>query len=179
MISDQKLIRKIVKRESQEAAEILIKRYYDNLYSFLFRQIDNKEDSLDMTQEVFIVALNSLASYQPKKASFKTWLFRIGTYKVIDSRRKRQAIYEELEDGYWNGQEDVSEQIIDQELLNEINEFITKFKPEVQEVFRLRIYAELSFRDISQLLDENEEKVKAQYYRLSKKIKEAYLNEFI
>lgn len=177
MISDQSLIRKIIKKDSQQAAELLINRYYDNLYTFLFHQIGNKEDTLDMTQEVFIAALNNLATYQTEKASFKTWLFRIGTNKVIDFRRKKKLICEELEENHWNQQEDLSEQMIDQELLSEINGFITKFKPEVQEVFRLKIYAQLSFREIAIVLDESEEKVKAQYYRLTKKIKEVFINE--
>ncbi|MEG0286974.1 MULTISPECIES: RNA polymerase sigma factor [Vagococcus] len=174
MKSDKWLIKKIVKKDSRLASEELVRRYYDELYYFLFRQIGKKEDTLDMTQEVFISALNSLGTYDETRASFKTWLFQIGTYKVIDLRRKRKIQLEELADYHWVEEDNYLEVIANQELLKEIGDYIQQFSPLSQEVFRLKLYGELSFKEIAILKDEEEEKIKAQYYRLLKKIRKEF-----
>lgn len=177
MISDKYLIRKIIKKGSSAAADELVRRYYDELYLFLYRQIGNKEDSLDMTQDVFIAALDNLMTYNARRASFKTWLFRIGTYKVIDSRRKKQLLYEELDDNQWLEEVEIDEKLLEKEMLETVNRYVATFRPEIQEVFRLRIYGGLSFKEISELLVEKEEKVKAQYYRLITKIRKEFRDE--
>ena len=177
MISDKYLIRKIIKKGSSAAADELVRRYYDELYLFLYRQIGNKEDSLDMTQDVFIAALDNLMTYNARRASFKTWLFRIGTYKVIDSRRKKQLLYEELDDNQWLEEVEIDEKLLEKEMLENVNRYVATFRPEIQEVFRLRVYGGLSFKEISELLLEKEEKVKAQYYRLITKIRKEFRDE--
>lgn len=174
MPSDADLIKKIIKNGSKEASEMLIERYYDALYCFLYRQLGNKEDSLDVTQEVFISVLNSIQTYDVKKASFKTWLFQIGTYKVIDRRRKKQVVYEELEDYHEGQTDDLLAQFVEHELLESVNDYVMKFHPDIQKVFRLKIYGDFTFKEISSLLNQSEEKVKAQYYRLVKKIRKEF-----
>lgn len=52
MFSDKRLIRYILRKGSDQAAEELIRRYYDDLYYYLYRQIGNGDDALDLTQEV-------------------------------------------------------------------------------------------------------------------------------
>ena len=98
VLTDKRLIRYILKKGSNQAANELIRRYYDDLYFYLYRQVGNGNDALDLTQEVFIAALKGLSSYDDRKSSFRTWLFRIGTYKVIDARRKVKMTWLELKD---------------------------------------------------------------------------------
>ena len=76
------------KRGSRAAAEELIRRYYDEIYRYAFRQTGQKETAMDITQEIFIAGLQSLPYYDEKKAGFRTWIYRIATHKIIDSRRR-------------------------------------------------------------------------------------------
>lgn len=174
MLTDKRLIRYILKKGSNQAANRLIRRYYDDLYYFLYRQVGNENDALDITQEVFIVALKGLSSYDDRKSSFRTWLFRIGTYKVIDARRKVKMTWLELKDVGGIEEKDFNESLYQKELLRAINEYVVSFRPEIQEIFRLRVYGELSFPEIASLLAQKEERIKAQYYRLIKKIREEF-----
>lgn len=174
MLSDKRLIRYILKKGSNEAADKLIRRYYDDLYFYLYRQVWNGNDALDLTQEVFIAALKGLSAYDDRKSSFRTWLFRIGTYKVIDARRKVKVTWLELKEEAWQEEQDFDESLYQQELLEKIHQYVAGFRPEIQEVFRLRVYGELSFPEIALLLDQKEERVKAQFYRLMKKIREEF-----
>jgi RNA polymerase sigma factor (sigma-70 family) len=174
VLTDKRLIRYILKKGSNQAANELIRRYYDDLYFYLYRQVGNGNDALDLRQEVFIAALKGLSSYDDRKSSFRTWLFRIGTYKVIDARRKVKVTWLELKDVQWVEEKDFDESLCQKELLGAINQFVSSFLPEIQEVFRLRVYGELSFPEIASLLAQKEERIKAQYYRLVKKIREEF-----
>ena len=174
VLTDKRLIRYILKKGSNQDADELIRRYYDDLYFYLYRQVGNGNDALDLTQEVFIAALKGLNSYDDQKSSFRTWLFRIGTYKVIDARRKVKMTWLELKDVEWREQKDFDESLYQKELLRAINQYVANFRPEIQEIFRLRVYGELSFPELASLLAQKEERIKAQYYRLIKKIREEF-----
>ena len=88
MEQEQKWIKAIQRRNSRDAAEQLIRSYYDEIYRFVCRQTGSKEDAMDLTQSIFIAVLRALPGYRAERASFRTWLYRIAANKVIDARRR-------------------------------------------------------------------------------------------
>ena len=98
MEQEQKWIRDIVRHGSKKAADALVRAYYDDIYTFVYRQTGNREDAMDLTQESFLAALRSLHAYDAKKAGFRTWMYHIASHKVIDMRRKRKVQYFSIED---------------------------------------------------------------------------------
>ncbi len=82
-VQETKWIRKIKLFGSSKDADSLVRAYYDEIYIFAARQISDKELARDLTQEIFISMLRSIASYQEKQSSFRTWLYRIATNKII------------------------------------------------------------------------------------------------
>lgn len=171
MDQEQKWIRSIQRLGSQTAADSLVRAYYDEIYIFICRQTNNREDALDLTQECFISALRSLHSYDPKKAGFRTWLYRIAVNKVIDMRRRFKPVLVPLEDLELSMEEDFTVRLQNKELLNQVEDFVCGTDPALQEVFRLRIYADYSFPEIAAIVGQPEAKIKAQYYRLAAQIK--------
>jgi RNA polymerase sigma-70 factor (ECF subfamily) len=171
---EKKLIRAIVKRGSGKAADTLIRMYYDEIYRFMYRQVGNMEDAMDLTQDCFIAVLKSLPSYDEKKAGFRTWLYRIAMNKVIDMRRKNHPIVVPLDEEQLPEKEDIAEHIADQELLRRIEEWVCGLDSELQKIYRLHIYAGESFPQIAETLGEKEEKIKARYYRLMKRLRREF-----
>lgn len=98
MEEERKWIKRIQKKQSKKDAELLVQKYYDEIYVYVYRQTGNKDDSLDLTQEIFISALRSIKNYQSDKASFRTWLYRVATNKIIDERRKKHPQFLDIED---------------------------------------------------------------------------------
>ena len=88
MGEEQKWIRDIQRRGSRQAADKLVRAYYDEMYRFAYRQLGHKEDALDLTQNIFLAVLRALPTFDGRKASFRTWLYRIAAHKAIDCRRK-------------------------------------------------------------------------------------------
>ena len=85
---ERRLIQKIKLFGSSKNADTLVRMYYDEIYYFVVRQINDRDEAYDMTQDIFISMLRSVGSYKEKLASFRTWLYRIAENKVIDFRRR-------------------------------------------------------------------------------------------
>jgi RNA polymerase sigma-70 factor (ECF subfamily) len=68
----------------------LVRRYQDRLYNTVYRLVDNGDDALDVVQEAFLNAYQSLDSFQGGSAFF-TWLYRIAVNTAISLKRKRRV----------------------------------------------------------------------------------------
>jgi RNA polymerase sigma-70 factor (ECF subfamily) len=69
----------------------LVPRYQDRLYNTVYRLVDNAEDALDVVQEAFLNAYQSLGSFKGD-ALFFTWLYRIAANIAISLRRKKRVL---------------------------------------------------------------------------------------
>ena len=99
MGEEQKWIRDIQRRGSRQAADKLVRAYYDEIYRFAHRQLGHKEDALDLTQNVFLAVLRALPTFDGRKASFRTWLYRIAAHMLsVEHVTKRYGKFTALED---------------------------------------------------------------------------------
>ena len=169
---EQKWIRDIQKRGSRPAAEQLVERYYDEIYRFAYRQLRNKEDAMDLTQNIFLAAFRALPGYDRKKASFRTWLYRIAANKVIDLRRRVRPL--SLEGLDLPDPEDYAARTQDRALLEQIEQYVSGLDPGLQAVFRLRLYGERTFPEIAAALGQSESAVKSQYHRLLQHLRQEF-----
>jgi len=74
---------------NQNAFRKLRLKYYAQIFKLIGRMIRNREEVEDLTQEAFIKAFTSLASFN-EEYSFSTWLYKIATNNAIDHVRKRK-----------------------------------------------------------------------------------------
>jgi RNA polymerase sigma factor (sigma-70 family) len=86
---------------SQQALETLVARHQRWIYNLAFRMVMVREEAEDITQEVLIKVITKLAGYDPDKAAFRTWLYRIVTNHVINMKtRGFEAAVTDLETYY-------------------------------------------------------------------------------
>jgi RNA polymerase sigma-70 factor (ECF subfamily) len=69
----------------------LLRRYQDKLYTVVYGLVQNREDALDLTQDVFIRAHAGIDRFR-EDAVFYTWLYRIAVNACIDFNRRRRRI---------------------------------------------------------------------------------------
>jgi RNA polymerase sigma-70 factor, ECF subfamily len=69
----------------------LVRRYQDRLYNTVYRLVDNGEDALDVVQEAFLNAYQSLDSFKGD-SQFFTWLYRIAVNTAISLKRKKRVM---------------------------------------------------------------------------------------
>lgn len=182
---EQKLIKRIKKKQDKEAANTLVSYYYKEIYAYVYRQTGNEELAKDLTQDIFIQILQKIAMFDPKKASFRTWIYRIASNKIYDHYRSRAhhlSLKQEQIDMTDENQElqnhnlrsairDLSELIVNKELIEEIMEIVSLYKQEWQEIFYMKCFEEMTFQEISQRLNISENTVKSRFYKMIRQIK--------
>jgi len=87
---DHHLIAECLKGD-QAAFGVLVQRYQDRLYNTVYRLVDNNDDALDVVQDAFLNAYQSLGTFHGDSAFF-TWLYRIAVNTAISLKRKRRVM---------------------------------------------------------------------------------------
>ena len=174
-----RLIKLIRRKGDSDAADELIRRYYDAVYRFVKRQIYDADFALDLTQEIFISCLRTIARYDPKRdAGFKTWLYKIAANKVIDYYRSR-ARHETLktlplDEAAPIAGADFAQRFENGDFAEKVCLFVGTLPPDTQKIFRLHIFGEYTFSEIAQATGLPEGSVKSKYYRLISLLKKEF-----
>lgn len=152
---------------SREAAELLVGKYYREMNRYLVRQLRDPEDAADLTQELFVTVLAAIGRYDASRASFRTWLYRAATNKVIDamrSRRRRSDREVPLEfDPVGGG--DLGVLVAGAELEARVHRHLSGLPVRAQQVLRMRLFGGETFAGCAAALGLPESSVKSVYYR--------------
>lgn len=146
MITDEELIKQI-RAGDEEAADILVKRYYTDILRYCKRHIIDQNLAEDATQETFYRVFRSLMRYQDKER-FRAWLYMIARNICIDENRKQKnTIPLESED---IGEE--SNEIHQIENSDEIEQLLSVLPEEQREAILLYFEDELTYKEIGKIL---------------------------
>lgn len=145
------------RKGNQRAFDILLKRYERPLYSFIFRFVHDRESADDLFQQTWFKVVRNLHLYK-EEGKFSSWLFGIANNACIDeirkdkNKKKNDFISEEGLDSLPNSEGDPMDILQQQEKNQWLEKAIEKLPSEQQQVILLRIYADLSFKEIANLL---------------------------
>ena len=166
---DAILLRKAQKGDD-EAYVALFTPYEADLYRFIYTQCGNVEDTLDVLQEVAYRSFKYIHTVK-EPTFFKTWLFRIAINASNDSFKKRKN-FDLLNDTY---AEESFQQLSD--LKFTLEAVMTYLTPIEKQVVYLKYYEELTFQEISDILQVKLGTVKSILYRALSKLKQALQEE--
>ena len=91
-LSDEDLVFNLDKTGDVEFFEILMNRYKNNIHNFILRYISSREDSEDLTQEIFVKVFFKISSFDSSKASFKPWLFTITKNSIYNKLKEKKMV---------------------------------------------------------------------------------------
>lgn len=179
-MEDKDLIKRINSGE-KELYEHLVNRYNSYVYSICLNILKNVEDARDTSQETFYKAYKALKRYDGTKSQFSTWLYKIAYNKCIDYIRKKNNFlnlksYLKQKDSNFDYQKHQFENEIVSELIAELNE-------KDSALITLYYLNELSIKEISFVIDDNENNIKVRLHRIRKELKsianKKYNNELL
>ena len=167
------------KNGKQTAFKYLLDAFWSDVYLFQLKRNNNENDAEDITIQTFSKAFDKIDTYD-EKYNFKTWLITISKNIHIDSLRKKNI---SIEADTSENQEDEVYQIIDEnptpedKIITEQNlakllRDIKQIKPKYQEVIQLRYFQELSYKEISEQINEPINNVKVKLLRAKKLLAE-------
>ena len=162
MQDEQSLIARAQARDA-EAFGRLYEAYFDKIFRYVAIKIGSRVEAEDLTQQVFMNALESINSYKVREVPFSAWLYRIAHNQVVDCLRKRSRRPTVVLDESLPLPAD-DDQVADTELKLETKELIEatkKLTKSQQEVIALRFGAEMPIAEVARLLGKTEGAVKA------------------
>ncbi len=161
MQNEESLIRRAQKCD-QVALTQLYEENFDRIYRYIVLKIGDRTEAEDMTQQVFLNAIQSIASYKFKGMPFSSWLYRIAHNQVVDYlRKKSRRITVPLDETIPANEDDpkhMAEQKIEIEQVVTATKGLTKAQ---QEVISLRFGGELSVAEVARVMGRSEGAVKA------------------
>lgn len=163
------------KKNDQKAFNFLLDTFWDNVYGFQLKRIQNENDAEDITIQTFSRAFDKIETYNPKY-SFKTWLITISKNIHIDLIRKEKRVVEAVHSHSDAAQAyqvldetpSIEDKLIIEQNLAKLLRDIKKLKPDYQKVIHLRYFQELSYKEISKELNEPINNVKVKLLRAKK-----------
>jgi RNA polymerase sigma-70 factor, ECF subfamily len=161
--ADEDLLAVIQRDPAGEAGERavaqLLDRYRDRVYAWCWRHVRDREQALDLAQEVLLAAYRNLHSFG-ERAQFSSWIFAIARNRCLSELRKRQLPQEDIEilalvaDPRPAPDQELIERLDESRLLAAISEHLT---PLEQDALWLRCHEQLPVEEITRLLDIQEQ----------------------
>lgn len=146
---------------NEDALSTLINRHQQRLYSFIYSKVFDKDITEDVFQDTFIKVIRTLkrGKYN-EEGKFLPWVMRIAHNLVIDHFRKNSrmpkfegkgdfSIFDVLEEKTLNAEK----QLIKAQIENDVRELIHELPEDQKQVLMMRIYKDMSFKDIAEQTD--------------------------
>lgn len=169
-------IRNVQRFQDRRSAEQLIESYYDEMFRYFYKQTMDRELSLDLTQELMIRLLKSLCRFDPDRASFRTFIYRLASRQMIDyyrSKMYQQARRTEpLEDV-----DSLTRIPFSDERLAEIMEQVATYSEEEQCLLQLKWFGGYTFQEIAEKEQKPLSTIKTSYYRLIERLRKELEHE--
>ena len=161
MPDEESLVRRAREGDQQAFAQ-LYEENFDRIYRYIAVRIGDRTEAEDMTQQVFLKAIQSISSFKWKGVPFAAWLFRIAHNQIVDYfRKKTKRATVPLDESLAVSGDDpqqLVEQNVDIEQLISATEKLTSAQ---REVISLRFAGELPIAQVAKIMGKTEGAIKA------------------
>lgn len=136
--------------------EKIYRSCYEDVFRFLRGLSGNENLAEDLTQETFCKAMKSIDTYKGG-SELRVWLCSIAKNLYYDhcKKQKRTVPMEEMED-MPDDSRHFSDMLADREQALQIHKLLHDLRDPYKEVFTLRVFGELSFREIGEIFGKSE-----------------------
>ncbi len=160
-----------IRAGDHSAFEAIVRKYEAPLGSLVRRYVKNDADAKDVTQRAFLRVFERIATFRGE-AAFRSWLFRIAIHLALNHLRGRDRFESaELDDlaAFTSSLE--TGRLVAAELWQKVVARLAELPPKQRLVVELRLFHELSFREIAAVAACSEESAKANYHHGVKRLR--------
>ena len=161
-----------VQKGNRSAYTGLVQRYEKQLFRLLVKFVHDEELARDIMQEAFLKTYMSLPKFE-FRCSFKNWLYKIA---LNTARNKIRALreMENIEDVVILEICLIEKNMVYEEQIQELRQFVEKLPEKQKKALELRVFHDLSFKEVSTLMNCPYDTAKANYRHAMLKLKEHF-----
>ncbi|MDI6873075.1 RNA polymerase sigma factor [Candidatus Solincola sp.] len=170
MESLEELAQRTAEGDLESFAEIY-RVLLDPLYGYFFWNLSSREEAEDLTEEVFLRCLVHIGEYNPRKAPFRAWVFRIARNMLVDhlrksARRERKAATAHEAPG----EPPVGETLEEEERRRAVREALEELPPTQRQVVIMKYFSGMNNTEVASALGKSEGAVNALQHRALRKL---------
>lgn len=159
MMTDDALVA-LYSKGNNQAFDVLLERYKDKVYSYIYFSVRNDELAEDLFQETFVKAIVTIQQGRyTENGKFPAWITRIAHNLVIDffrqERNENVVSNDETEVDLFNNiklsDDTIETQLVNNQVLSDVRRLVDFLPDNQREVVYMRFYQDLSFKEISEI----------------------------
>jgi len=158
-MTDEALVA-LYSKGNNQAFDILLERYKDKVYSYIYFSVRNDELAEDIFQETFVKAIVTLQQGRyTENGKFAAWITRIAHNLIIDLFRQEKnenvVSNDETEIDLFNdiklSDDNIETKLVNEQVLRDVRRLVEFLPDNQREVVYMRFYQDLSFKEISEI----------------------------
>jgi RNA polymerase sigma-70 factor, ECF subfamily len=154
----------------------LYHQYFPKVFAYVYGRVQDKEISLDIVSDVFEKAFIKMRSLRSPD-SFGSWLFTIARNEVSSHWRKTKPAARAAQEAAWETElhsqpRGPEETVLHKERLASLSQLVRQLPRREQEIIALKFDAELTNREIANVLSTSEVNVRVTVFRALRKLRE-------
>ncbi len=174
LIADQQLVEEV--REGHRASfSELVKRHQRGLLRLSMRFMKDLDISQDVVQEAFIKAYEKLHLFEGR-SSFKSWLYQIAVNTARNKLRENRYDFSNIDDVHLSVSATAEKGLVHQAVSEMIQVEVDRLPFKQKTALVLRIYEDMSFAEIAEVMQCPYDTAKANYRHALIKLKETFEN---
>lgn len=169
MVKDELLV-SLVKKGDLKAYEALVERYQHKVFNLVSKMVNNREDALDIAQEIFIQIYLALPGFRGESI-FSTWVYRVASNKCLDFLRKKKVEKKKIVSSYeenkliGDSRDSPEELVIRREEIRRVKDVLENLPRNYRIVIILHHYQQLRYKEIAEILNQPVKTVATRLYR--------------
>jgi RNA polymerase sigma-70 factor (ECF subfamily) len=155
-----------------QAFGLLYDKYYLRIFRYVFQRVEDEDTAGDVTSVVFSKALFGLSKYQFRGVPFSAWLFRVAQNELNQLFRKNkvQKVVNVPLESLAQVAEDAREEYLEGRI-EDLKRAMKDLNEEELELLEQRYFENRSYKEMSEILDMEENNARVKTFRVIQKLK--------
>jgi RNA polymerase sigma-70 factor (ECF subfamily) len=167
--NEKELIEKSQQGDS-EAFGLIYDRHVRTIYDFIYYKTRHKETAEDLASQTFFKALKNISSVDSNRAIL-SWLYKIAHNSVLDHYRTTRH-QDDIDDCYdLSDDTDTIGELDDAEDVKRVKQYLHTLTPLERDIVIMRVWQELSYKEIAEIVGKTEANCKMIFSRTLKKLR--------
>jgi RNA polymerase sigma-70 factor (ECF subfamily) len=168
-LDEEQLLIHSAQQGDRQAFAVLVERYWNRLYRWLYHLTHHRHAAEDLRQEALLKALAHLKQFRVG-TNFQAWLFRIAYNAFVNQWRGPEHARQLFPDELPAHEAGPVEQLLNREMLQLLARAVGRLPTDFRAAFLLRVEEGLSFREIAAVLGVKEETARWRVFKARQKL---------